>query len=77
MPASVHDSIMKEFDRLQEMSINNPEYSISIQYLSYVVNLPWSKSSIETLNLGKAKSVRLLIIIVFNCYNFFLYFHRF
>lgn len=57
MPKSVHDSIMKEFNRLQEMSINNPEYSVSLQYLSYVVNLPWDKSSVETLDLEKAKSV--------------------
>lgn len=53
---------MKEFNRLQEMNTNNPEYSVSLQYLSYVVNLPWSKSSIETLDLEKAKSVSFSMI---------------
>lgn len=62
MPTSVYDSIMKEFNRLQNMSIVNPEFSVSIQYLSYVANLPWSKSSIETLDLEKAKSVSFSII---------------
>lgn len=62
MPKSVYDTIMKEFNRLLEMNKSHPEYSISLQYLSYVVNLPWNKSSIETLDLEKAKSVSFSII---------------
>lgn len=57
MPVSVHDLVMKEFKRLAEMNIFNPDYSIFINHLSYVVNLPWNKSTKETLDLNKAKSV--------------------
>lgn len=57
MPVSVHNLVMKEFKRLMEMNIGNPDYSVFINHLSYVVNLPWNKSTKETLDLNKAKSV--------------------
>lgn len=57
MPPPIHQIIMKEFRRLQEMSTSNPDYSVSINYISYVAKLPWNKRTIETLDLEKAKNV--------------------
>lgn len=59
MPKPVYDSIMAEFNKLQEMNPYIADYSILIQYLSYVVNLPWDISTKETLDLKNAKSVNI------------------
>lgn len=59
MPSSVYDSVMKEFNKLREINIGHPDYSIIINYLNYVVNLPWAKTTEETLNLEKAKNVNI------------------
>jgi len=59
MPTSIHKVITKEFKRLCEMSTNNSEYSVSINYISYVANLPWNKRTNETLDLEKAKNVNI------------------
>lgn len=57
MPIPVHKEIMKDFKRLHNMSIRNPDYSIFINYISCVANLPWNKRTEETLDLEKAKNV--------------------
>lgn len=48
---------MKEFKNLQSMHSGHSDYSVLFNYLNYVVNLPWNKSTEETLDLEKAKSV--------------------
>lgn len=75
MPSSIHKVIMKEFKRLCEMNTSNPDYSVSINYISYVANLPWDKRTNETLDLEKAKNVniysnisfKLKLIILYAC----------
>ncbi|XP_025191640.1 lon protease homolog 2, peroxisomal-like isoform X2 [Melanaphis sacchari] len=57
MPTPIHKVIMKEFKRLNEMNSSNPDYSVFINYISYVANLPWNKRSKETLDLEKAKNM--------------------
>jgi len=59
MPTSIHKVIMNEFKRLCEMSTINPDYSRSINYISYVADLPWNKRTNETLDLEKAKNVNI------------------
>lgn len=57
MPPIVHDSIMKEFNRIIKLDNTHPEYFFLINHVSYVVNLPWNKVSTETLDFEKAKKV--------------------
>uniref|UniRef100_A0A2S2NVD3 endopeptidase La n=1 Tax=Schizaphis graminum TaxID=13262 RepID=A0A2S2NVD3_SCHGA len=57
MPTPIHTEIMKEFKRLHEMNTSNPDYSVSINYIRYVANLPWNKRTEETLDLEKARNV--------------------
>lgn len=57
MPKPIYESIMTEFNRLKEMNSYHPDYSIFINYISYVVNLPWNKTTEESLDLTKAKNV--------------------
>lgn len=59
MPMPVNDIIMEEFKKLQGMHTSLADYSVLINYVSYVVNLPWNKSTKETLDLEKAKSVNI------------------
>jgi len=59
MPIPIQKVIMEEFKRLHEMSTSNPDYSVLINYISYVANLPWNKHTNETLDLEKAKDVNI------------------
>jgi len=59
MPPPIHKVIMKEFKRLHEISTSNSDYSVLINYISYVANLPWNKHTDETLDLEKAKNVNI------------------
>lgn len=61
MPNPVNDLIMNEFNKLKEMSGGHPDYSIFLNYVSYVVNLPWNKTTEESLDLEKAKKVQTTI----------------
>lgn len=53
----VNDIIMEEFKKLQGMHTSLADYSVLINHISYVVHLPWNKSTLETLDLEKAKNV--------------------
>ncbi|VVC36708.1 Hypothetical protein CINCED_3A004038 [Cinara cedri] len=53
----INDLIMKEFNRLKEMNSYHPDYSVFLNYINYVINLPWNKITKESLDLKKAKNV--------------------
>lgn len=59
MPKSVYDIILNEFNRLKLISTISPEYTVMVNYVNYVINLPWNKSTKETLDLEKAKNVQI------------------
>jgi ATP-dependent Lon protease len=59
MPTPIHKEIMKEFKRLHEMNTSHPDYSVFINYIRYIANLPWSKRTEETLDLEKARNVNI------------------
>lgn len=59
MPKSILKVIMEEFKRLHEMSTSNPDYSVFVNHISYIANLPWNKRTNETLDLEKAKNVNI------------------
>lgn len=65
LPPFVHKSIMNEFSRLQNMHPSSPDYSLALNYINYVVNLPWNKNTIETLDFEKAKKVGVYLFINF------------
>ena len=45
---------LKELDRLLKIPTQSPEYSVSRTYVEWLVDLPWSKSTKDQLNIGKA-----------------------
>jgi ATP-dependent Lon protease len=59
MPAPVYDVIIKDFNRLLKMNSFQSDYSVYLNYVNYVVNLPWNKSTKETLDLEKARNVNI------------------
>ncbi len=47
----------KELDRLGHMNPASAEYTVSRSYLDWLVNLPWSKSTVDTLDIKSARKV--------------------
>jgi len=49
------DVAKKELDRMRVMNISSAEYSVSRTYLEWLVSLPWTKASVDELNLVQAQ----------------------
>lgn len=47
----------KELDRLQAIPTQSPEYTVSRTYIEWLVDLPWSKSSEDTVDVSAAKKI--------------------
>jgi ATP-dependent Lon protease len=47
----------KEIERLSKMSSFSPEATVSRTFLDWIVNMPWSVSTEDVLDIGKAKKV--------------------
>ena len=57
MPENVIKVASKELRRLKKMSPQMPEYPMLRHYLELVADLPWDKTSNETIDIRKAKEV--------------------
>ena len=56
-PASVAETFEKELRKLQRLHPQSPDYSVQIQYVQTIVNLPWDTYSPDNFNLAHAKKV--------------------
>jgi ATP-dependent Lon protease len=57
MPEHAEKVAIKELDRLSHMNSSSAEYTVSRTYLDWLVNLPWSLSTEDVIDLRKAKKV--------------------
>ncbi len=57
MPADVEKEAFKQADRLEMMHPDAAEAALIRTYLEWLVDLPWSKSTKDTLDITKAKKV--------------------
>jgi ATP-dependent Lon protease len=57
MPADVQKVTEKELDRLSKMSSMSAEYTVARTYLDWLVDLPWSYSTQDTLNIMDARRI--------------------
>lgn len=57
MPPDVEKEAVKQADRLEAMHPDAAESAIIRTYLDWLVDLPWSKSTKDTLDIKKAKTV--------------------
>jgi ATP-dependent Lon protease len=57
MPADVQKVTEKELDRLSKMSTMSAEYTVARTYLDWLVELPWSYSTEDNLNIMDARKI--------------------
>ena len=56
-PEEVAEIFGKELDKLRRYTPQSPEYSIQVNYLTLLVDLPWSHWSKDNLKMGHARKV--------------------
>jgi ATP-dependent Lon protease len=57
MPEDVKKSADRELDRLSKVPTASPEYSVIRTYLDWLVQLPWSVSTSDQIDINKAREV--------------------
>lgn len=51
------ESLLKDIERLDQISEMSPDYGVISAYLDFTLNLPWSKKSKDSLDIKKAEEV--------------------
>jgi ATP-dependent Lon protease len=57
LPEEVQKVAFKELERLQQMSPSVAEYALTRNYLDWLINMPWNKSTEDTLDIDAAERV--------------------
>ncbi len=57
MPAEIHEEAIKQIGRLERMHQDASEATIVRTYLDWLIDIPWSKSTEDNLNLEEAQKV--------------------
>jgi ATP-dependent Lon protease len=57
MPEDVKKAADRELDRLSKVPTASPEYSVIRTYLDWLVQLPWSVSTSDQIDIGKARQI--------------------
>ncbi|MCP4726198.1 MAG: endopeptidase La [bacterium] len=57
MPKDAKEAAEKELDRLKNMNPASAEYTVSINYLDWMVSLPWVVSTKDTMDIKKAQKI--------------------
>jgi len=57
MPVPVEKIAYKEVERLTKTSPSSAEYTISINYIDYLVSLPWNRMTDDNLDIKRAESI--------------------
>ncbi|MBD3374152.1 endopeptidase La [candidate division KSB1 bacterium] len=57
MSETAEHEAMRELDRLAKMQPGAAEYTVSRTYLDWMIALPWSKSTVDSLDLEKARDI--------------------
>ncbi len=57
LPEEVEKKALKEIDRLEKINPSAPDYSIILNYLDWIKELPFTNSTVDTQDLLKAKEI--------------------
>jgi len=55
--SSVSSMLQRELERLENMDSGLPEYSMGLNYIEYVVSLPWNRFTKDNLNFRRAEKI--------------------
>ena len=57
MPQDAEKVALKELDRLTKIPTQSPEYTVSRTYLDWLTELPWSKTSEDSIDISESKAI--------------------
>jgi len=57
MPEEAYEAAMKQFNRLSGMQQSSSEYSVTLNYIETLIEVPWDRKSEDSLNLTRAQAV--------------------
>lgn len=57
MPAAVEKITQKEVARMARMNASAPEYTIALNYIDYLVTLPWNRKTEDNLDIQRAEMI--------------------
>ena len=57
MPEKVETEALRELDRLSKIPTMSPEFGVSRNYIEWLCELPWAKSTEDKLNLTRARRI--------------------
>jgi ATP-dependent Lon protease len=57
LPEEAQKTVEKEIDRLSKMHASSAEYTVSRTYIEWLLDLPWSQSTQDNLDISKARAV--------------------
>ncbi len=57
MPKEVEEVAIKELERLRDINPASAEYPVSRTYLDYLINIPWSKKTVDNLDIRQAEKI--------------------
>ena len=57
LPQEVMDKAMKELSRLDKVNPSSPDYSVILNYLDWILDLPFNKSTVDREDIAEAKKI--------------------
>ncbi len=57
LPEAIEEKALKEISRLSKINPSSPDYSIILNYLDWINELPFTESTLDTENLADAKAI--------------------
>ena len=57
MPKEVEEVAIKELERLGDINPASAEYPVSRTYLDYLINIPWNKKTVDSLDIHQAEKI--------------------
>ena len=55
LPEHAKETAEFELTKLEKIQPQNPEYHVTLKYLEFLLDLPWSKSTTDCVNVKKAR----------------------
>jgi len=57
MPATVETEAVRELDRMAKIHPSSPEYSVALDYVTWLCSLPWNRGTKDRLDIRRAEKI--------------------